>query len=659
MKTEDDLSSRWSTPNLGFTAPTILLAFLVALLCYQGDRLAYVLGITPSKIASFWVPTPLLVAVLLLVPRKIWPILIAAGLGAMALADLRNGVMIRSEMWISLGNILDVLVATVGINWALKGVPQLTTLKALARYLLVAVILAPFVSALVGAIGCVPGGYWLQWRLWFFADALAFLTVTPAILSWVQEGRTWARKPLNYLELAALMTSLAVFGYFTFVGTGREIQPARLYSLVPLLLWAALRLRLKGVSTSMIIIAFLAIGGAAHGRGPFAQQGTLNSVLSLQLFLFFAAIPFMFLAVLVEEEKRAEVTLSESEGRFRLVANSAPVMIWMSGSDKLCTYFNQPWLNFTGRPLNAELGNGWVEGVHCEDRQGCIDAYLQAFDRREPFTIEYRLRRRDGEYRWILDSGIPRFESDGSYAGYIGSAVDVTDRKRAQEALSNLSGRLIEAQEQERHHIARELHDDISQRLMLLSLDLQQFAEGLPNSPSEACNRMMDRTAGILSDLHALSHRLHSSKLELLGLVPTVRSFCRELAEQRNVNIDFTHSDVPDILPHGVSLCLFRVLQEGLSNAVKHSGSLQFTVRLESLSDQLKLTIHDRGIGFDPSMAMYRGGLGLISMRERVSLLKGSISITSRPHDGTEIQVRVPVAVRTANGASDPIGLIR
>jgi PAS domain S-box-containing protein len=400
----------------------------------------------------------------------------------------------------------------------------------------------------------------------------------------------------------------------------------------------------------MIVIAFLAIGGAAHGRGPFAQQGTLHSVLSLQLFLFFAAIPFMFLAVLVEEEKRAEETLSESEERFRLVANSAPVMIWMSAQDKLCTYFNQPWLNFTGRRLEAELGNGWTEGVHPEDRQECVDAYVQAVDRREPFTIEYRLRRHDGEYRWVLDSGIPRFGSDGSYAGYIGSAVDVTDRKRAQEALSNLSGRLIEAQDQERHHIARELHDDISQKLMLLSLDLQQFADGLPDPPSEACDRIMHRTAGILSDLHALSHRLHSSKLELLGLVPTVRSFCRELAEQRNVNVDFKHRDVPDILPPGVSLCLFRVLQEGLSNAVKHSGALQFTVRLESVADQLKLTIHDRGVGFDPGMAMYRGGLGLISMRERVSLLKGSISIISKPHNGTEIQVRVPVGARTNGG---------
>src|SRR5207248_9721486 len=143
----------------------------------------------------------------------------------------------------------------------------------------------------------------------------------------------------------------------------------------------------------------------------------------------------------------------------------------------------------------------------------------------------------------------------------------------ADAALSSLSGRLIEAQEQERLHIARELHDDISQKLAILSLELQQFAAMLPDFQDDLHNRLeslLNRTSEVSGDVHALSHRLHSARLELLGLVPTISDFCRQLAGQRNVQIDFTHNGVPDDLPHPVSLCLFRVLQEGLGNAVKH-----------------------------------------------------------------------------------------
>jgi PAS domain S-box-containing protein len=137
----------------------------------------------------------------------------------------------------------------------------------------------------------------------------------------------------------------------------------------------------------------------------------------------------------ITESKRVEEALRESEERFRLVANSAPVMIWMSGTDKLCTYVNEPWLDFTGRSHEEELGNGWAEGVHPEDSEECLKIYAKAFDSRKPFEMRYRHRRHDGEYRWILDKGVPRFNPDGSFAGYIGSCIDVTERRLAAEAV--------------------------------------------------------------------------------------------------------------------------------------------------------------------------------------------------------------------------------
>ena len=139
-------------------------------------------------------------------------------------------------------------------------------------------------------------------------------------------------------------------------------------------------------------------------------------------------------------------TLPVTEDLFQTVADVAPVLVWMSGPDKQCTFLNKPWLDFTGRPIESELGNGWADGVHPDDVQSCLDTYTSAFDRREPFTMEYRLRRHDGEYRWVLDTGIPSFAPDGSFAGYIGSCLDITDRRHAEDAVRRKEMELREAQ---------------------------------------------------------------------------------------------------------------------------------------------------------------------------------------------------------------------
>ena len=138
--------------------------------------------------------------------------------------------------------------------------------------------------------------------------------------------------------------------------------------------------------------------------------------------------------------------LPVTENLFQLVADVAPVLVWMSGPDKLCTFFNKGWLDFTGRPIERELGNGWADGVHPDDLPTCLDTYSSAFDRRDPFKMEYRLRRRDGEYRWVLDEGVPLFSPDGTFAGYIGSCVDITERRHAEDAVRHKEMELRESQ---------------------------------------------------------------------------------------------------------------------------------------------------------------------------------------------------------------------
>jgi len=370
---------------------------------------------------------------------------------------------------------------------------------------------------------------------------------------------------------------------------------------------------------------------AARGRFYYADHGT--------------PVRMVGIAVDITERRHAENLVHESEERFRLVANTAPVMIWMSGPDTLCTYFNQPWLDFTGRAFETELGNGWAQGVHPEDLQGCLKTYQEMFDQKKPFELQYRLRRHDGEYRWILDIGAPRFNPDGSFAGYIGSCIDITDRRRAEEVLSSMGGRLIEAHEEERTWIGRELHDDIVQRLALVAVELDHCIPLSASMRELHGNLCVARSSveEIAVDIQRIARRLHSSKMEYLGLTAAAQSLCKELSEQHQVEINFVHSGLPPAISKEVSLCLFRVLQEALQNGIKHSSVRRFKAKLIGSSDEIQLSVSDTGAGFDLQEALNNGGVGLTSMQQRIRLLQGTFSITSAADHGTTIVARVPL----------------
>jgi PAS domain S-box-containing protein len=346
----------------------------------------------------------------------------------------------------------------------------------------------------------------------------------------------------------------------------------------------------------------------------------------------------------ITDRKRAEEAIHESEERFRLVANTAPVMIWMSGLDKKPTYFNQLWLDFTGLS-ETDLKNRLVGIVHPEDYPQCHESYCRGFEQRQPFRKECRLRRHDGQYRWMLDIGVPRFHKDGSFAGFIGSCIDITDHKLAKDSLAEMSRKLIEAQEQERARIARELHDDVNQRLAMLAVALGQVQENSPDLPREILellHELREQTTQISGDVQALSHDLHSSQLEYLGVAAGLKSWCQQFGERQGIEIDCGH-DVRSTLPTEIGLCLFRVLQEALHNAAKHSGVKRIEVRLNEQSGEIQLIIKDLGKGFDSEAARKGRGLGLTSMQERVRLVNGTIAIESKPMGGTTIHVRVPL----------------
>jgi len=351
------------------------------------------------------------------------------------------------------------------------------------------------------------------------------------------------------------------------------------------------------------------------------------------------------------QHREADRLMRESEERFRLIASTAPVIIWMSDADQQGTYMNESWTSLTGLPQEAGLGRRWVEAVHPDDVERLAKTYTDAFDRRESFPIEFRLRRHDGDFRWVFVQGVPRYDARGSFAGYIGSAVDVTERKEAEELLSTLSQRLIEAQEQERSRLARELHDDINQRLavLLLSLEIAMKRQGSPTELREQLGNAIETASTLASDVQSLSHRLHSSRLQTLGLERAAREVCREFSERSSMVIDFQSDDVADVREE-VALCLYRVLQEALQNAVKHSGAPHIAVSLATDLNAIALTVQDSGVGFEAGKAFRGRGLGLVSMKERLKLVDGQLSIETRSPGGTTIRARVPLNHRGGVG---------
>ncbi len=343
--------------------------------------------------------------------------------------------------------------------------------------------------------------------------------------------------------------------------------------------------------------------------------------------------------------RKADLRLRESEKRFRLMADTTPALIWMCDKEGTVTYLNDRRINFTGPTPANGLADAWSAFVHPDDVQSVQAANKRGLEQQAEFSKEYRLRRRDGQYRWMLDIASPRVNGDGKFAGFVGSAADITDQKLAQEALEKIGGKLIEAQEEERGRIARELHDDICQRLALLSMELEQANRGSNGSGrSPKIEEIRRHCAQIAVDVQALSHKLHSSKLEYLGLAAAIRSFCREFAQQHNVGVHFEDEDVPSYLPYDISLSLFRVTQEALQNALKHSGVDRFSVTLRGSAEEIRLEVGDHGSGFDVERARFDRGLGLVSMQERVHLVHGTFAIESTANGGTRILARVPLA---------------
>jgi len=338
-----------------------------------------------------------------------------------------------------------------------------------------------------------------------------------------------------------------------------------------------------------------------------------------------------------------DTKLRESEQHFRSLIDEAPVMLWMSGTDARCVFFNKPWLDFTGLSLSEQLEQDWVARVHPEDRERCVNRYLVAFKSRENFTLEYWLMRKDGAYRWLLHNGVPRYRADGAFLGYIGTRVDFTDRKDAEEQLRAVSAQLINAQETERYHIGQKLHDDFAQRITAVSIGLTGLSQKYDGNANLAADfdDLQRQASAICKDIVQFSYQLRPATVECLGLPAALRDLCRHATNHERVVVFSQNENLPR-LPKDVSVPLHRIAQEAVRNALTHSGATYIHVELSASPTTVRLSVKDNGCGFVVgSITNHR--LGLSGMSQRMANSGGRFSITSKRGRGTSVTATLPL----------------
>ena len=497
-------------------------ALLVGIGYYVGTRIGFAWTPIGQPNSTFWPANAILLAAFLLAPWRTWWILLLAVLPAHMIAQLQAGVPVWTAVGWFLTNTSEALIGAFCITRFSRQKNTLDSVRGVFIFVVFGVLLAPLATSFLDAAAVVITGwgraYWPLGIERFWTNALAALTIVPGIVLCSSNGITWIRSAggARYSEAALLAvgTVLVAGSVFGAQLLSPSTTPALLYLPLPLLLWAAARFGLGGLSLSLLSVALISIWYAMHGREPFPYASMAQNVLSLQILFCVVAVPLMFLSAIMAEARRT------------------------------------------------------------------------------------------------------------------------------QDSLRRISSTLIETQEKERHRIARELHDDINQRLSMLALELEQ----MQSNPSEVGSRLQElrkRAIEISDDLQALSHELHSSKLQYLGVAAGIKSWCKEFGARQKIEID-CRTDVSSVVPLEIGFSLLRVLQEAVHNALKYSGVGRVEVQLRENASEIHLIVSDLGRGFDVEAAMQGEGLGLTSMCERIRMVNGTIAIESKPMRGTSIHVRVP-----------------
>ncbi len=501
---------------------TVSTALLVGITYYAGTRIGFAWTPSGQPNSTFWPPNAILLAALLLTPRRAWWTFLLAVLPAHMFAQLQTGVPVWTAVGWFITNISEALIGAYCITKFSDSAKRLDGVRGILIFVFFGVLFAPLATSFLDAAAVVITGwgraYWPVGLERFWTNALAELTIVPTVVLCSSKGVSWIRRitVARLLEAALLAagTVLVAVLVFGLQGVSPATTPALLYVPLPFLLWAAARFGLGGLSLSLLFLSLISTWYTMHGREPFPYASLPQNILSLQILFCVVAVPLMFLAAVMAEARST------------------------------------------------------------------------------------------------------------------------------QESLRRISGSLIEAQDQERHRIARELHDDLGQELALVKVMLDRLT-GESDAPLKSTLAGLSSRVSAISDTtREISHDLFPRQLEYLGLQQAVRKLCDEVQRGKEISVHLTIGNLPDQLQPSTSLSLYRIAQETLHNIITHSQAKNVQVELASDNGRILFRITDDGVGFDIS---HEGaGLGLASMRERVRAVGGSIDISSAQRAGTQIEVRVP-----------------
>jgi PAS domain S-box-containing protein len=350
--------------------------------------------------------------------------------------------------------------------------------------------------------------------------------------------------------------------------------------------------------------------------------------------------------------RQTELSLLDSEERFRLMADSAPILIWIAGPDQRYVWFNRQWLDFTGHALEDERGQGWIDGIHPNDRDAFIEAQQAAFEKRQPFSTEYRLRGRDGGYHYLISQGAPRISASGRLLGYIGSCTDISERRRAEEALQHsrqMLRHLVSYQERvredERKRIARDIHDDLGQNLLALRIDVSLLHARTRVSHPRLNSRVsaaLDYIDATMKAVRATINNLRPAALDL-GLSAAIEWQVQDFQRRSGITCELAMAD-DFTLDDNRATALFRVLQESLNNVIRHSRATWVRIGLRREGARLLMQVADNGIGIQPNCRHKTNSFGLIGMEERINALGGELTVDGDGNRGATLTVCMPLA---------------
>jgi PAS domain S-box-containing protein len=630
-----------------------LAALSISIAYFIGAKIGFALTFQPHPVSTLWPPNSILFAALLLSPVRWWWFLLLAVFPAHVLTQVNAGVPFPMMLCWYISNCTEGLIGASVLRYFTKQV-RLDTSYHVGMFILVA-ILGPFLSSFLDS-GFVKlnhfgtSGYWDVFRMRFFSNVLASLTLVPLIVTWKRGGvrSLTSAPPRRVLEAALLTAGLLVVGNISF-GRREIIQnttPAMLYLPLPFLLWASIRFGPRGSSAALMVVSLFAIWGAIHGLGPFIGEPE-ESAISVQSFLIVAAMTLLFLTAVMRER-------DETSQRNRALLSANPDMVFlMSNQGVYLDYHARDRANLLLSP-EVFLGKNVREVLPPQLAEEVVRCLARSNSTDEPQVLEYSLQM-NGEERHY-EARLIGMESDKT----LSIVRDVTDRQRASKALKesqqklhqshtqvrSLLGRLIDVQEAERRRISRELHDDLSQKIATLSVSISRLKRQVPLADAELITELDDlrqKTNSLTNEVRRLSHQLHPAVLEHLGLVTALESYIGSFKDEEQIDVRLTAEIGDERVPFQTSICIYRVAVEALRNVSRHSGAVSAAISLTRDNGSLELRVSDSGKGFDVDGFRRGGGLGLVSIEERLRLLQGSCEIHSSPEKGTTLVARVPL----------------